>query len=139
MTDVFSKKKRSAVMARIRSKGNLETEMAMIRLFREHGLTGWRRHQPVPGRPDFIFRKAKLAVFVDGCFWHRCPQHGTIPASNRPYWKRKLERNCERDQHVNRELHKRGWTILRIWHHELSSKNKAKLLRRLTRAPTILE
>jgi DNA mismatch endonuclease (patch repair protein) len=137
MVDVFSPAKRSAVMARIRSKGNLETEMAMIRLFREHGIAGWRRHQPVCGRPDFIFRKARLAVFVDGCFWHGCPQHGTVPASNRPYWKHKLERNYERDQQVNRELRKREWRVLRIWHHELSSKNQAKLLRRLTRALTI--
>lgn len=136
MADVFSRAKRSAVMARIRSKGNFETEMAMIRLFRQEGITGWRRHQVVSGRPDFIFRKARLAVFVDGCFWHRCPHHGTLPTNNRPYWKRKLERNCERDKQVNRELRKRGWTIIRIWHHELSSKNRAKLLRRLTRALT---
>lgn len=139
MADVFSPTKRSAVMARIRSKGNLETEMATIRLFREHGFSGWRRHQPVYGRPDFIFRKAKLAVFVDGCFWHGCPQHGTVPASNRPYWKRKLERNYERDQDVNRELRKRGWKVLRIWHHELSTKNQAKLIRRLYHALAIVE
>lgn len=139
MTDVFSPTKRSAVMSRIRSKGNLETEMAMIRVFREHGFTGWRRHQPVYGCPDFIFRKVRLAVFVDGCFWHGCRLHGTIPQSNRLYWKRKLERNHERDQEVNKELHKRGWIVLRIWQHELSSKNQAKLLRRLTRTLTILE
>ena len=139
MADVFSPAKRSAVMARIRSKGNLETEMAMIRLFRAHGFTGWRRNQAVWGRPDFIFRKARLAVFVDGCFWHGCPQHGTVPRSNRLYWKRKLERNCERDKQVNRELRKLGWTVIRVWHHELSSKNQAKLLRRMTRALTTLE
>ena len=119
-------------MARIRSKGNIETEVAMICLFRENGFTGWRRHQAIPGRPDFIFPKARVAVFVDGCFWHLCPQHGTIPKSNSVYWKRKLKRNHERDQQVNRELRKQGWKVLRIWHHELSKKNQAKLLRRLT-------
>lgn len=132
MADVFSRAKRSSVMARIRSKGNIETEVAMICLFRENGFTGWRRHQAIPGRPDFIFPKARVAVFVDGCFWHLCPQHGTIPKSNSVYWKRKLKRNHERDQQVNRELRKQGWKVLRIWHHELSKKNQAKLLRRLT-------
>lgn len=139
MADVFSSAKRSAVMARIRSKGNLQTELAMIRLLHQHGFTGWRRNQPVYGRPDFIFRKARLAVFVDGCFWHGCPQHGTIPQNNRKYWKRKLERNRERDQQVNRELRRRGWKILRVWYHELGSNNQAKLLRRITRALTTLE
>lgn len=133
MADVFSRAKRSLVMARIRSSGNLETEISMIRLFRTHGFKGWRRNQAIAGRPDFVFRGARLAVFVDGCFWHKCPQHGTLPASNRTYWKRKLERNWERDQEVNRDLRRRGWTILRIWHHELARKNEGKLLRRLAR------
>lgn len=138
MADVFSPAKRSAVMARIRSKGNFETELAMVRLLREYGFTGWRQHQSVYGHPDFIFRKARVAVFVDGCFWHGCPQHGTIPVSNRPYWEHKLRRNYERDQQVNRELRKQGWKVLRIWHHELSLEHQAKLLRRLTRALTTL-
>jgi DNA mismatch endonuclease, patch repair protein len=134
MVDVFSPAKRSAVMARIRSKGNIETEMAMIRFFRVYSFTGWRRNQAVFGRPDFVFRKAKLAVFVDGCFWHSCPIHSRMPTSNRIYWKHKLARNRERDQQVNHELRKRGWKVIRVWHHELGPKNQSKLSRRLNRA-----
>jgi DNA mismatch endonuclease (patch repair protein) len=70
MADVFTKIKRSQVMAAIRSKGNKDTELKLISIFRKYRITGWRRHQVVFGNPDFIFRKAKIAVFVDGCFWH---------------------------------------------------------------------
>jgi DNA mismatch endonuclease (patch repair protein) len=132
--DVFSKKKRSAVMARIRSKGNLETEVSLIRLFRKHRVTGWRRNQHISGHPDFIFKEMRIAVFVDGCFWHGCPKHGTMPRSNRIYWKRKLERNFRRDRTVSRELRRDGWTVLRIWQHELAKKNEGNLVRRLARA-----
>jgi len=76
MTDVFTEAKRSEVMSRIRAHGNRGTELALIALFRASGLTGWRRRQPVFGKPDFVFRGSKVAVFVDGCFWHGCPKHG---------------------------------------------------------------
>jgi len=79
MADVFSKTKRSAVMAAIRSRGNKDTEMKLAAITRTHGITGWRRHLPLPGRPDFAFRKERVAVFVDGCFWHGCPLHGHKP------------------------------------------------------------
>lgn len=81
MTDVFTKAKRSAVMSLIRSRGNHTTELRHIALMREHGITGWRRNAPVFDKPDFIFRAAKLAVFVDGCFWHGWPRHATKPAA----------------------------------------------------------
>src|SRR5437868_2654430 len=87
MADVFSVGKRSLVMSRIRSKGNLETELEMIKVFRKHGITGWRRNQSIAGRPDFVFLGSKIAMFVDGCFWHGCPQHGTLPKGNRVYWR----------------------------------------------------
>ena len=74
MADVFTKKKRSAVMAAIRSHGNKDTELKLISIFRGHGIKGWRRHQPLPGKPDFVFRRERLAVFVDGCFWHGHPE-----------------------------------------------------------------
>ena len=81
MTDVFSKKKRSQVMAAIRSKGNKTTELRLASILRAHGISGWRRHQPLFGKPDFVFRRERLAVFVDGCFWHGCPQ--ALPNASR--------------------------------------------------------
>ena len=119
MVDVFTKKKRSQVMAAIRSTGNRDTEMRLAAILRAHGITGWRRHQPLPGKPDFVFRQERLAIFVDGCFWHNCPKHGHKPGSNRDYWLPKLRRNHERDTSVKRALSKAGWTVVRIWEHDL--------------------
>jgi DNA mismatch endonuclease (patch repair protein) len=134
MPDVFTKAKRSDVMSRIRSRGNKGTELAMIRVFRAHGITGWRRHQSVFGKPDFIFPKLRLAVFVDGCFWHGCPIHATKPRSNAMFWRRKLAMNKARDRFVNRALRRAGWRVLRIWEHELVRKREAGLIGRLRRA-----
>jgi DNA mismatch endonuclease (patch repair protein) len=134
MPDVFTKAKRSQVMSRIRSRGNKETEVALMRLFRRQGITGWRRHPPVFGRPDFVFPKLKLAVFVDGCFWHRCPKHSNLPKNNRAFWKRKLESNVRRDRLVGRTLRARGWHVLRVWQHELARRNEKRLIRRIHRA-----
>ena len=75
MADVFSKRKRSEVTSRIRGRGNKDTELALAMLMRRHRISGWRRNQNVFGKPDFVFRKLKLAVFVDECFWHGCPKH----------------------------------------------------------------
>jgi len=122
MADVFTKAKRSEVMSRIRGRGNKETEIALARLFRASGITGWRRHTSLFGRPDFAFRQQRVAVFVDGCFWHGCPKHGNIPANNRSFWETKLAANKARDRRVNRELHKLGWCVHRIWEHDLKSK-----------------
>ena len=120
-------------MSCIRGRDNKGTELAMVRLFRAHGVTGWRRQQPVFGRPDFVFHKQRLAVFVDGCFWHSCPIHGNLPASNRVFWKHKLDANRKRDRLVNRTLKARGWQVLRIWEHELKRCNEPRLLRRILR------
>ena len=131
MTDVFTKSKRSEVMSRIRGRGNKNTEVALAKLLRANGITGWRRHQPVFGKPDFIFREVRLAVFVDGCFWHGCPRHASIPKSNGAFWRRKLAANKARDRLVTRTLRARGWHVLRIWEHELARKNEARLMRRV--------
>lgn len=136
MSDVFSSRKRSEVMSRIRSRGNKDTELVLAKLFRRQKITGWRRNQRVFGKPDFVFKKLKLAVFVDGCFWHRCPIHGTQPKGNRSFWKKKLARNHGRARLVNRTLRLAGWRVLRIWEHDLTRKNKALLLRRVRRALT---
>ncbi|GAA3609225.1 very short patch repair endonuclease [Nonomuraea rosea] len=69
-------------------------------------------------RPDIVFTARKLAVFVDGCFWHVCPQHGRQPTTNEWYWTPKLRRNIERDRTVNAALEKSGWSVVRLWEHE---------------------
>jgi len=122
MPDVFTKAKRSAVMSRIRGHGNKDTELALMKLLRQHRITGWRRHQKVFGKPDFIFKQVRLALFVDGCFWHGCPKHCKIPAGNRAFWKKKFAANKARDGRVNRELRRLGWRIIRIWEHDLAKR-----------------
>lgn len=129
--DTFSKAERSRIMSRVKSSGNKSTEAAFITLMTERGITGWRRHQPVFGKPDFVFRKTRIAVFIDGCFWHGCPKHCRMPATNRDYWERKIGRNLERDKKVKRELRKAGWTVVRIWEHELKDGTVSRKLKRI--------
>src|SRR5438128_6164573 len=121
MADVFTKKKRSQVMAAIRSRGNKDTELKVASILRAAGATGWRRHQPIPGHPDFIFRRERVAVFVDGCFWHGCRWHCRIPKDNHSYWERKIDGNADRDRLNTRLLRKSGWRVIRVWAHSLRS------------------
>jgi DNA mismatch endonuclease (patch repair protein) len=129
MADVFSKQKRSEVMAAVKSGGNNATELKLISFFRANGISGWRRNQKLLGKPDFVFRQNRLAVFVDGCFWHGCPKHFRKPSNNRKYWREKILRNQERDRLVTKVLSKTGWRVLRIWEHEL--KNEKRLVSRV--------
>ena len=144
MPDVFTKAKRSEVMSRIRSRGNKDTELILTSLFRQHQITGWRRHLQIriaarekktfKVRPDFVFRQMRLAVFVDGCFWHGCPKHGTQPKGNAAFWRKKIANNQTRDRLVTKTLRQTGWRVLRIWEHELARKKQPALLRRLQKA-----
>jgi DNA mismatch endonuclease (patch repair protein) len=129
MPDVFTKAKRSEVMSKIRGHGNKDTELALMKLFRRHRITGWRRHQDVFGKPDFLFRRNRLALFVDGCFWHGCPKHCKTPAGNREFWKKKFAANMARDRRVNRELRKLGWRVMRIWEHDLDRRGRTVVRR----------
>jgi DNA mismatch endonuclease (patch repair protein) len=108
-------------------KGNRKTdtrpELALRSALHRSGLRFRKDHTvKVDGgrtiRVDVVFPRAKLAVFVDGCFWHRCPQHGTEPKSNTGYWGSKLDRNVERDRETDERLRRAGWEVLRIWEHE---------------------
>ncbi len=131
MADIFTKSKRSEIMSRVLGRGNKATEGALIKFFRKFHITGWRRHLKLFGNPDFGFRERRLAVFVDGCFWHNCPKHGTQPATNRLFWRKKLERTIARDRQVNKTLRKNGWRVLRVWQHELTKRNERRLASRL--------
>src|SRR5579862_7088809 len=119
MTDVFSRRKRSEVMSRIRSRNNRDTELLFASLLRRNRIWGWRRHLPLTGRPDFAFTKSRVAIFIDGCFWHCCRKCGNMPATNADFWRKKLRGNRLRDRKVNRLLTADGWRVLRIWEHEL--------------------
>ena len=132
MADIWTQKKRSEVMSLIRGKGNKETEHALLTLLKQNKITGWRRHLPLTGKPDFAFPRQKVAVFVDGCFWHGCPKCYTRPKTNRKFWDKKREDNMARDRRVNRQLRGQGWKVIRIWQHSLR-KSPATCLTRLRR------
>jgi len=111
-------------MSRIKGKGNKDTELVMIQIMRKYHISGWRRNQAVLGKPDFVFFKQKIALFVDGCFWHGCPKHSNMPKNNQEFWAKKLQQNKDRDKYVSRELKKAGWKIVRVWEHELKYPDK---------------
>lgn len=118
--DNISKEQRSRNMAAIRSKDNKTTELALVRQLRKERITGWRRHQGrAPGTPDFLFPKATVALFVDGCFWHGCERHFMMPKTNQGYWEPKIARNKARDRAVNARYKAKGWKVLRIWEHDI--------------------
>lgn len=132
MTDVFTRKKRSEVMSRIRGRGNRATELRLASLLRANGITGWRRHAKMMGCPDFTFPAARLAVFVDGCFWHGCPRCYQAPKQNAAFWRRKIDRNRARDRGVVRALRFMNWRVIRIWECRLTHSPKSAV-RRLER------
>ncbi len=127
--DTVDPKKRSWTMAQVRSSGNKSTEGALIQMMRRAGIKGWRRGYPLFGSPDFVFPRARVAVFVDGCFWHGHPTRCRIPATNRAYWEAKIGRNKARDRRVTRTLRQRGWQVIRIWEHLINQPRTVKRLR----------
>jgi DNA mismatch endonuclease (patch repair protein) len=131
MVDFLSKRGRSSLMSRIRSHGNAATELRFVRLLKAARITGWRRHYPLFGKPDFTFPKERLVVFVDGCFWHGCLRCCREPKSNRLFWRRKIVANRERARLVNAELRHRNWRVMRLWQHELTVRNEPKVRGRL--------
>lgn len=132
MSDVFSKSKRSEIMKGIRSTGNKSTELKLIEYFSSNHITGWRRQYKVKGHPDFVFLKKRIAVFVDGCFWHGHDCRNTRPAENAEYWNKKRTRNIEHDKAITEHFEHRGWTVIRIWECELKKKNRHLLDKKLS-------
>lgn len=133
MADVFDRKKRSQVMSQIRSRGNRDTELRLISLFKEFSIKGWRRSYALLGKPDFVFPRLGVAIFVDGCFWHGCSKHSKPPKTNVAYWSAKIARNKARDSLVMRSLRKDGWRVMRIWEHSLSAQSSGRTMRRIKR------
>lgn len=123
MTDRLTREQRSKNMAAVRSRGNNSTEQALVKLFRQQGISGWRRHLKISGiRPDFVFPKHKFVVFAHGCFWHGCKLHRSIPVSNKRFWKGKIFANKKRDLAGKRKLRRLGWVVLCFWEHEIKGK-----------------
>ena len=140
MADVFTPQKRSEVMSRIRGRGNRSTELCFASLLRQHHLTGWRRHLPLPGRPDFTFPKVRICVFVHGCFWHGCPACATFPKHRARYWRNKILGNRRRDRRVCRQLRARGYAVLTVWECALERRKTGRslsLLKRLLVQPAL--
>lgn len=118
--DKISPSARSRNMSRIRSTGNMTTEKRLRAYLVRSRLSGWHIHgSNLIGRPDFVFHRQKVAVFVDGCFWHACPRCGHTPKSNQRYWSPKLLRNRNRDKKASRQLRRNGWNVVRLWEHEI--------------------
>ena len=131
MADVFSKEKRSDVMRKVKSKKNKSTELRLIKIFEQNGIKGWNRNYPVKGRPDFVFLRNRVAVFVDGCFWHGHDCRNTRPADNQEYWSKKREQNIRHDRNITASFESRGWTVIRIWECELKKQNETALIEKL--------
>lgn len=119
MADRLTPQERSRLMSRIRSTGT-SPELRLRKALWAAGLR-YRLKSNLPGKPDIVYPSAKVAVFIDGCFWHGCPLHGHIPRTNEDYWLKKLTRNMERDQTSNVALFAMGWLPLRLWEHEVQS------------------
>jgi DNA mismatch endonuclease (patch repair protein) len=117
MTDVLTTKQRSFCMSRIRARDTAPEKLLRKALWRA-GMR-YRLKTGLAGRPDIVLRRFKTVVFVDGCFWHRCPEHGVAPKTNGQFWAAKLAKNVARDKAVTRALAKAGWRVIRIWEHEV--------------------
>ena len=118
-------------MRRVRSSGNKSTELKMLDLLLENRISGWKRNYPVKGHPDFVFLKGKLAIFIDGCFWHGHGCRNIHPKENIEYWDRKLKRNKQHDSEITKKFQIRGWTVLRIWECELKKKNLGSVVNKI--------
>ncbi len=119
MADNLTPEQRSYSMSRIRTKRNQTTELRLIEIMREAGIKGWRRGIQLLGKPDFVFRRERVVIFVDGCYWHGCAKCQLQAKSNSEYWTAKMARNRGRDRKVSRLLQKSGWKVLRLWEHSL--------------------
>ena len=117
MTDSMTSAQRSRCMSRIRST-DTKPELALRKRLFAKGMR-FRTRLKLAGKPDIAFTRARLAVFIDGCFWHGCPLHGTSPKSNSVYWNAKLQRNRERDREIDAALAADGWEVIRYWEHEI--------------------
>jgi len=120
MTDVLTENQRKFNMSRIRGK-NTGPEIKVRKLLFSNSIRGYRIHYSLPGKPDIVFIKKKIVIFIDGCFWHKCPVDFQEPKTRNEFWMKKINSNVERDQEVNKQLLNDGWKVIRFWEHEVKN------------------
>ena len=131
MADIFSKKKRSSIMAAVKGKDSaIEKEVGTA--LKKIKVRMVKHSASLPGKPDFSSRKLKCVIFVDSCFWHGCSRHYSAPKSNAVFWRKKVTRNKQRDREINREYRQLGWKVVRVWQHDLGRKNSIRIENRLS-------
>ncbi|WP_293647921.1 very short patch repair endonuclease [Thiolapillus sp.] len=119
MVDVLTKAQRRKCMSAIRGK-DIKPELLLRKTLWQKGLW-YRLKNKLPGKPDIVFPSEHVAIFVDGCFWHGCPEHFQQPETNAEFWREKIEKNKERDRKTNVTLESDGWQVLRFWEHEVTN------------------
>jgi DNA mismatch endonuclease (patch repair protein) len=131
--DPLTKQERSERMSRVRGTGNKSTELAVEKVLNQAGISGWVKHPTdVLGRPDFYFPECRLAVFVDGCFWHACPRCARrTPVARQDFWSAKIDENRRRDERTRRRLRRDGFHVMRVWEHEAAGLRWLSRLRRM--------
>jgi len=129
MVDVHTKEQRSYNMSMVKRK-DTKPELILRKLLSSNEIRGYRLNYKLTGKPDIVFGKYNLAIFVDGCFWHKCPKCFIQPKSNKKFWKKKIKGNVERDKEINKLLIKEGWKVLRFWEH-LLRKDPNQVYRRI--------
>lgn len=130
MSDVLTRKERSYNMSMIKCS-NTKPEISLRKFLFDSGYRGFRLNYKLLGKPDIVFPQKKVALFIDGCFWHKCPKCFKKPETNKKFWRVKIDANVKRDKIVNRLLKKQGWDVIRIWEHEI--KNNKLLEKRLSK------
>lgn len=133
--DSLSPEQRSERMSRVRGKGNRSTEGRVETVLISQDIGGWVKHpKEVPGHPDFYFPEHRLALFVDGCFWHACPKcRRRMPSTRADFWRDKIEGNRRRDNRVRRQLWSQGYHVMRVWEHDLKRESWISRLRAMLR------
>jgi len=118
LTDVLTPDQRKLNMSRVRGK-NTGPEIKIRKLLWSRGIRGYRIHHNLHGKPDIVFTKKRVAIFIDGCFWHKCPVCFQEPETRKEFWMKKIQSNIDRDAKVDEQLKNNGWTVIRIWEHEI--------------------
>lgn len=129
MTDVLTPAQRKFNMSRIRGR-DTGPEMKIRKMLFARGIRGYRIHYNLPGKPDIVFIKKKVAVFIDGCYWHKCPSCFQEPETRKEFWMKKIGSNVARDEKNTRQLTEDGWIVLRFWEHEVR-KEPENVVRRI--------